>query len=119
MLRAFFVASALTLIAGQAFADNADFTLANATGYPISELYISPTKADSWEPDILGKHTIADGEAWKITFAKSSDHCVQDLRITFEDDNSKVVWEAVNLCELDKLTLTYDRKTGVTTARKE
>ena len=119
MIRTFFSVTALVLIASQAFAQNADFTLVNATGYPISELYVSPAKAKTWGSDILGKHTIRNGEAWKITFPQSKDHCVQDMQIVFEDDDSQVVWESLNLCEIDKLTLTYNRKTGVTTASTE
>jgi hypothetical protein len=119
MFRTLSVIAALSFVSGQALAQNADFTLVNATGYPISEVYVSPTKSKSWGGDILGKHTIGDGEAWKISFPQSKTQCVQDLQIVFEDDNSKVVWEALNLCELDKLTLSYDRKTGVTSAKKE
>ena len=113
------VAAGLMLAAAPAFAQNADFTLVNATGYPISELFVSPAKAKSWGPDILGKHVINNGEAWKITFPQSKDQCIQDMQITFEDDNSKVVWEELNLCEISKITLTYNRQSGVTSAAKE
>jgi hypothetical protein len=119
MMRLLFAASAMIFVAGQALADNADFTLVNSTGYPISEFYVSPPSADSWGADILGKHTIAHGDGWRITFPKAGDNCVQDLRIVFEDDNSKVTWPGVDLCSLDKLTLTYNRGTGVTSAHKE
>ena len=119
MMRSLLAASAMIFVAGQALADNADFTLVNATGYPISEFFVSPPNADNWGPDILGKHTIVNGESWKVTFPKAGDNCAQDLRITFEDDNSKVNWSSVDLCSLDKLTLTYNRSTGVTSARKD
>lgn len=119
MLRTLSVVSVLSLLAGSALAQNADFTLVNATGYPISELYVSPSKAKNWGSDILGKHTISNGDAWKITFPQSKEQCVQDMQIVFEDDDSKVVWESLNFCEIDKLTLTYDRKTGVTSVKKE
>ncbi len=110
---------AAALFSTQALASDADFTLANATGYPIAELYVSAAHKDSWGPDILGKHTIGNGEAWKISFPKSSDVCVYDVRIVFEDDNSKVTWADLDLCEINKLTLTYNRGSGVTTATKE
>lgn len=101
------------------YAQNADFTLVNSTGYPISEVYVSPSKSKNWGSDVLGKHTIAHGEAWKITFPQSKAQCVQDMQIVFEDDDSKVVWENLDLCEINKLTLTYNRSTGVTRAIKE
>ena len=109
----------LSLVAGTAAAQNADFSLVNRTGYPISEVYVSPTKAKSWGKDILGRHTIEKGETWKLTFPQSKSQCVQDLKIVFEDDNSEVVWENFNLCEIEKITLTYDRKSGTTSAKTE
>lgn len=120
MIRKLALTAALCLAATSAWADNeADFTLANATGYPIAELYVSPSGTKAWGPDVLGKKTMGNGEAWKITFPRASDNCVHDVQIVFEDDNSKVVWEKLDLCEINKLTLTYNRGTGVTTATKE
>jgi len=40
-------------------------------------------------------------------------------KIVFEDDKSSGIWENLNLCQTDKITLSYDRKTGVTTAKRE
>lgn len=119
MFRRISVAVAIALIASPVVAQDADFTLVNATGYPIGELYVSPSKAKSWGGDVLGKHIIKNGEAWKITFPQSKTQCIQDIQIVFDDDDSKVVWEGVDLCETTRLTLTYDRKSGMTTATKE
>lgn len=113
------VALGLSVIAGAAMAQDADFTLVNNTGYPIEELYVSPSKSKNWGSDVLGKHTIANGEAWKISFPRSKSQCVQDMMIVFEDDGSKVVWENFNLCEITRITLTYNRKTGETRAATE
>ena len=30
-----------------------DFELVNKTGYDISHVYVSPTKSDDWEEDVL------------------------------------------------------------------
>ncbi|MEI7873542.1 MAG: hypothetical protein WCK95_15540 [Alphaproteobacteria bacterium] len=109
----------LCLFASPVVAQNADFTLVNATGYPIEEVYVSPTKSKSWGSDILGKHTVGDGEAWKLSFPQAKNQCFQDLMIVFEDDQSKVVWENFNLCEINKITLTYNRKSGETAAKVE
>jgi hypothetical protein len=94
------------------------FELVNATGAAISELYVSPTKSKTWGKDILGNHTIENGEAWKITVPQSKGRCNQDLKIVFADD-SDAVWENFDLCDLARITLTYDRRTGVTTAKTE
>lgn len=94
------------------------FRLANATGSAISELYVSPTKSKTWGKDILGDHTIENGEAWKITVPQAKGRCMQDLKVVF-DDNSEAIWESLDLCNLTKITLTYDRRSGVTTAKTE
>ena len=109
----------LFLLAGQAAAQNADFVLANATGYPIRELYVNSSKSEEWGDDILGKHVINNQEEWKISFTKKGNVCRQDMKIVFDDDGSEVVWEGLNLCEINKITLTYDRRSGKTTARTE
>ncbi len=94
------------------------FGLVNATGSAISELYVSPTKSKTWGKDILGDHTIEDGEAWKITVPQAKGRCMQDLKVVFADD-SEAVWDSLDLCDLKKITLTYDRRSGVTTAKTE
>jgi len=119
MFRSVSIILATAMIVSPVLAQDADFTLVNATGYPIGELYVSPTKSKSWGGDVLGKHVIENGDAWKITFPQSKTQCLQDVQIVFHDDDSKVVWEGIDLCEINKLTLTYDRKSGVTTATKE
>jgi hypothetical protein len=91
------------------------FRLNNSTGLAISELYVSPAKSKTWGKDILGDHTIEDGEAWKISLPPSKNPCLQDLRVVFAD-NSEAVWERFDLCEVTKINLTYNRRTGVTTA---
>jgi hypothetical protein len=109
----------IVLLAGQAAAQNADFDLANATGYPIRELYVSPSKQKSWGNDVLGRHVIQDKEVWKIIAPKSGNACQYDIKIVFDDDASEVEWENFNLCEINKITLTYNRKSGETKATSE
>lgn len=94
------------------------FQLVNRTGFGISELYVSPTKSKSWGKEILGDHTIENGEMWKITLATSRRQCMQDLKVVFTDD-VEAIWEDLDLCEIAKITLTYDRRKGVTTATTE
>jgi hypothetical protein len=122
MIKKLAVAGAFALglmTAGAPLAQDADFVLANATGYPIREVYVSPSKSKNWGDDMLGKHVIENGQAWKLKFPKKASQCVQDIKIVFEDDSSEVVWEEFNLCEIDKITLTYNRRTGETKARTE
>lgn len=97
---------------------DADFSLVNATGYPIRELYVSPSKSDSWGNDKLGRNVLPNGSKKNLHFGDSA-HCMQDVQVVFDDDESKVTWENVNLCEINTLTLKYNRKSGVVTAVSE
>ena len=105
-------------VTGVAGAADADFTLVNRTGYALNEVYISPTKMDKWGKDRLGDNQLLNSQARKFKFGDTK-HCVQDIKVVFTDDESEVEWEGFNLCELDKITLRYNRKTGDVSADTE
>ncbi|MFZ4479877.1 MAG: hypothetical protein ACOYNZ_08305 [Rhodoferax sp.] len=44
---------------------------------------------------------------------------MQDLKVVFDDDESEVTWEEVDLCEINKITLKYNRKSGAVSADTE
>ncbi len=96
-----------------------DFTLVNATGYVIKAVYVSPTTQDSWDEDILGKDTMDDEETLPIRFSRSDKSCKWDLKVTYEDDNSSVVWRGFDLCQISKITIKYNRKSDTTSALTE
>jgi hypothetical protein len=114
-LSAFFGA-AFVLAMQPALAGDQDFTLVNATGYTISEVYVSPSKAADWEEDVLGRDVLAEGESTEIRFSRSEDTCRWDLKVVYEDDNSSAEWAALDLCEISAVTIRYNRKTGETSA---
>lgn len=93
-----------------------DFTVVNATGYTISELYVSPAKASDWEEDILGRDVLVDGDRTDISFSRKEDTCRWDLKVVYEDDDSSAEWAALNLCEISTVTLKYSRSSGETSA---
>ncbi len=93
-----------------------DFVLVNKTGYTISEVYVSPTKSDDWEEDVLGRDTLDDGEAWEIRFHRAAKTCKWDLKVVYEDDDSEAVWPAIDLCAVGRITIHYNRKTDTTSA---
>lgn len=109
-------AIATVMSATSAMAGKQDFTVINATGYTISEVYVSPVKTDDWEEDILGRDVLADGERTDITFSRSVDTCKWDLKVVYEDDNSTAEWGNLNLCDISTVTLKYSRKSGETSA---
>ena len=93
-----------------------DFDLANRTGYEIKEVYVSPSKSDDWEEDVLGDGTLPDGNSVHIKFHRATQSCNWDLKVVYTDDDSSAVWQNVNLCEIEKVTIHYNRKSDTTSA---
>lgn len=109
-LRVLVALSLLTLfVSPPAFAQGKqDFTLVNATGIEIHELYVSPHKSDDWEEDILGQDTLPEGESVAIHFSPKDKAKLWDLKIVDKDGHS-VEWESLNLLEIAKVTLHYKK----------
>jgi len=106
------------LLSGAAIAGDADFTLVNRTGYDLREVYISPSHKNAWGKDRMGDNLLENGKRRLFKFSDKSS-CKQDLKVVFDDDASEVVWEEVDLCELETITLKYNRKTGEVSAQGE
>ena len=100
-------------LAGAAAAGTQDFTLINATGYTLSEVYVSPARARDWEEDVLGRDVLADGARTEITFSRDTDACLWDLKVVY-DDGESAEWDALNLCTISVARISYDRKSGDT-----
>jgi hypothetical protein len=115
---AVFVALATLSAAGSALAGDADFTLVNRTGYDLREVYISPSNKEAWGKDRLGRNLLETGKSRLFKFSDKSS-CKQDLKVVFDDDGSDVIWEDFDLCELNKITLKYNRKSGEVSADTE
>lgn len=98
-----------------AFAGDADFTLVNRTGYEIREVYISAAHRNNWGSDRLGDGSLPNAKSKLFRFSDKAS-CKQDLMVVFEDDNSKVTWEDIDLCEVNKLTIKYNKATKTVSA---
>jgi len=113
-----FIALATLSAAGSALAGDADFTLVNRTGYDLREVYVSPSNKEAWGKDRMGQYVLENGKSRLFKFSDKSS-CKQDLKVVFDDDGSDVIWEDFDLCELNKITLKYNRKTGIVSADTE
>jgi len=112
-------ASAILCFAGfAAQAADQDFTLYNATGYVIDKVFVSPVGKTTWGNDVLGTGQLPDGNKVDITFKSANTICNYDLKVVYDDDDT-AVWSNLNLCDLSKIHLHYDRKAGVTRATTE
>jgi hypothetical protein len=112
------VLAAVFMMTAPVMADDAkqDFKLVNKTGYELKALYVSPSKSDDWGDDILGQNVLADDQAVNVHFNPKANVCKWDLKVTYSDDNSNAVWNDVDLCTVEKITIHYDRKNDVTKA---
>ena len=106
------------LLHSPAAAGTQNFTILNNTGYPIERVYVSASAKDDWEEDVLGRDTLPDGERTKIRFDRDEEACLWDLKVVYEDEES-AEWQGINLCKVSVVALSYDRKTGETSAETE
>jgi hypothetical protein len=83
-----------------------DVTVVNKTGVIINELHVTPSDADEWGEDILGKDALDLDEECDIEFDPKEDVCLWDLRIADSDGNA-IEWEKIDLCKAVKIVLHY------------
>ncbi|WP_448189219.1 hypothetical protein [Azospirillum sp. sgz301742] len=115
VLKAAAVAATCFLLQSPAFAGQQDFEVVNKTGYPIKHLYVSEGHSESWAEDVLGRDVLNDAESFELAFAKGEKTCKWDMKVVY-DDGEAAVWHDLNLCQISKLTLKWNKSTGVTTA---
>jgi len=118
-LRHLILAVSATLAAGSAIAGDADFIMVNKTGYQIREIYISPANKNNWGRDRMGENGTLDNNRQRTFKFGDRAKCKQDIKAVFDEGDAEVIWEDLDLCEINKLTLKYDRKTKTVTAIKE
>ena len=116
MLRSMVVAL-LSLITGSALAVDTTFLLINSTSYPISEMSITQHDMGMWSPNLYHGPAIRPGESRQIVIPASQLVCQVDIKLGFSDGTPAATWQYLNLCNLRKLQVFYDRYSGITTAR--
>lgn len=93
-----------------------DFTLSNSTGYELKEIYVSPANVADWQNDVLGSGTLGDNETVDIKFNRSTRTCKWDLKVVYTIDSSIAVWQNIDLCVVEKITIRYNKNTDKTSA---
>lgn len=111
-----FVAFATLISPASAQQAKQDFRLVNRTGFTISEVFVSPAKADDWEEDVLGDDELDNGQSTTIKFSRKTTACVYDLKVTYSEDDEEAVWNNIDLCQVSTITLHYDRAKKTTRA---
>ena len=75
-------------------------------------------KKNSWGNDRLGNGTLDNSKSRLFKFSDNA-NCNQDIKVVFDDSDAEVVWSNIDLCEVNKLTLKYNRASKTVTAIKE
>jgi len=83
-----------------------DFTLVNASGVDVYQLFIAESASNDWQEDVLGDQVLEDGGRIAIQFSGRS-ACLWDMMVTDVDDNA-VVWSGINLCQASVVVLHCD-----------
>jgi len=91
-------------IANSAGADEKGFTLINATGLTIVEIYVSPTATDQWGENILDIETLKNTDSGEMLFPTSEDECLWDL-MAKDRKGGLHYWKEIDLCAFEKVTL--------------
>lgn len=89
-------------------ADDRDFIVVNATGYPIKFIGINPPGDEIWNENELDS-VLPDGASFKVEFTGIERGCVWNIKVTWADDGTSAYFRDVNLCKLNKITLKYNR----------
>ena len=103
------------LAASPAFAGNQDFVLVNKTGYQIDEVYVSQATSKNWGKDVMGEDALDADAKVKITFTAPDNVCRWDLKVKYNDGDT-AEWGNLNLCNINSVTLYWDRKQQTTRA---
>ena len=104
------VAAAVMLLASVSLslADDRDFTLVNATGYPIKFLGVNPPGDNVWNENELSG-ILANGARIKVKFSGADKGCTWNVKVTWADDNTSSFFRGLNLCTINTVTLKYDK----------
>lgn len=108
-------ALAAASLAAPAHASDEVLTIVNRTGYTIAEVYVAPTASDEWEEDVLTDDVLPNGSRTNIDMSESEDTCRWDVRVVY-DDGEDAYWRKLDFCEMSRITLHYNQKSGDTWA---
>ena len=95
-----------------------DFTIVNKTGYAIKELSIGATGTGDWakEDEVLKGRTFADGDSLEIKFSPRATAANWDIKVVWADGSGGEEWIKLDLTEIEKATLVYDKEKDQTSA---
>src|SRR5690348_2040930 len=106
--------AAIALNASALAQDIRNVTVVNGTGYGIKFLGFNNPGDNDWSDNELGG-VLKNGQSVYVKFNNADKGCVWNFRISWElSGYPDVQWRNVNLCQIDKLTLKWDRNSNET-----
>jgi hypothetical protein len=93
------------MLAGAAHAADRHVEIVNQTGMTLTKFYASNTGTRSWEEDILGRDTLADGETVMININDGTGVCKFDFKAVFENGQSLEKGN-IDVCSVSSFTYT-------------
>jgi hypothetical protein len=99
-------------------ADERNVTVINGTGYGIKFLGFNNPGDNDWSDNELPSSSVfPSGNSVYVKFNTEDKGCKWNFKIEWSDPGYPgVIWEDVDLCHTNSLTLKYDRATDKTTA---
>ena len=91
-------------------ADQRDFGVINATGYPIKFLGVNPPNDNVWNENELSS-TLANGAKFNVKFSGADKGCTWNIKVTWADDNTSSIFKGLDLCKINNVTLKYNKQT--------
>lgn len=95
-------------------ADARNVTVVNGTGYGIKFLGFNNPGDNDWSDNELSR-TFKDGDSVYVKFNTADEGCKWNIRVEWADEGYPgVLWRNIDLCEIDEITLHYDRSSDTT-----
>jgi hypothetical protein len=95
-------------------ADARNVTVVNGTGYGIKFLGFNNPGDNDWSDNELSR-TFKDGDSVYVKFNTADEGWKWNIRVEWADEGYPgVLWRNIDLCEIDEITLHYDRSSDTT-----
>lgn len=103
---------------GGASNEELDFTLVNKTGYDIKSVMIGATGTGDWaaSDEVLKGRAFKNGDALEIKFNPKAKAANWDVKVEWADGSGGEEWIKLDLTEIEKATLVYDKDKDETSA---
>jgi hypothetical protein len=107
--------AAVALLSTMAVGQDRNFTLVNNTGYAIKGIYVNLPGDTVFDENEISS-PLANGDKFlvKFTRADGGKKCVWNIKVDWADGSAPSFFNRLNLCEINSVSLKYDKASDVT-----